>query len=54
MQCIKFALVQTVAADYATGIVHRAVLEVNGLRLAVFLTHTAVFALVLVETDAEQ
>ena len=53
MQRVELALVQAITADYATRIVHRAVLEINGLRLAVLFAHATALALVLVETDTK-
>ena len=53
MQRVEFALVEAVAADHTTRVIHCAVLEVNGLGLAVLLAHATVLALVLVEADAE-
>lgn len=54
MQCIELALVKAITTDYATRIIHSTVLEINGLRLTVLFAHAAAFALVFVETDAEQ
>ena len=53
MQSVEFALVKAVAADHATRVIHRSVLEVDGLGFAVLFAHTALLALVLVETDTE-
>ena len=54
MQCVKLALVEAVTTDHTTRIVHCTVLEINGLCLAVLFSHAAVFALVLIETNAKQ
>ena len=54
MQSVEFALFKAVAADYATRVIYRSVLEVDGLGLAVLFTHSAALALVIVEADTKQ
>lgn len=54
MQRVMLALAEAVAADYATRIIHRTRLEINGLCLAVLLALATILALVLVEADAQQ